>query len=381
MKMSDLATRRRALPGQMRCCHISLFAFWLLPGLFFPSVITAQELFRSNAAGMRLEPITQGEGDQHRFVIQLLRNGEAEAEQLFEHGELVRETRRVPGPAGTLREEEFSNGELVVVRLLDSEQRPISEEFFSEAELTERREYRYRGRVLLEMLIFDAAGELARRDEFQYGPRGELRTVRTVDGAGIKRNAHYAVLEGRLLEEYHEGLHRDIRVRYDEYGRTVDEVEYLEGSRVVSTFYVYDSPSDSFASTIREIDHERDREIVRKYTAGGDILEEAEYHAGVFERGFAYSYADGLLLERRGRGRSAGLQELFTYNEDGELQRVQYLRNGQLQRERQYTDTHEYVDVLFRGGAEVLRSYYRDDRRLREEVLQNGQVVRTREFE
>ncbi|TVR85703.1 MAG: hypothetical protein EA428_15535 [Spirochaetaceae bacterium] len=365
----------------MRYSSIGIIAFWLLLGLFFPVTITAQELFRSNAAGMRLEPIAPGERDQHRFVIQLVRNGEAKSERFFEHGELIRETRRLPGPAGTLREEEFSNGDLVAVRLLDAEERFISEELFSEGTLVERREYRYRGKVLVEMVIFDAAGELARRDEFHYGPGRELRAVRMVDSAGMTRNAYYSVLEGRLLEEYHEGLHGDIRVRYDEYGRTVDEVEYRAGARAVSTYYVYDSSADSFASTIREIDHERDREIVRIYTAGGDILEEAEYHAGVFERGFAYSYANGLLLERRGRGRSAALQELFDYDEDGELQRVQYLRNGQLQRERRYTNAHEYIDVLYRDSAEVLRSYYRDDRRLREEVLQNGQVVRTREFE
>jgi len=352
-----------------------------LVGACAPSLLAGQDLFRSNAAAMRLQPIVQAERDQHRYVIQAGRNGEAESERFFDHGELIHETRQVPGPAGTLREEEYRNGELEAVRLLDSEQRHISEELFSEGELTERREYRYRGNLLVEMLIFDSVGEIARSDEFRYGPGGVLRVVRTLDSAGRTRNAYYAALDGRLLEEYHEGLHTDIRVRYDEYNRPIDEVEYVEGVRTVSTFYTYDSAAGSGASSIRVMDHGRDRETLRTYTADGDILEEREYLAGSFERGFEYIYREDLLVERQGLGVARGVRELFEYDEDGALQEVQYLRNGHLQRERLYSDANEYIEMLYQDGNRVLRSFYRDDRRLREEVLQDGQVVRTREFE
>ncbi len=367
---------------QMRNYRSWTLVFGLaLVGACVPSMLAGQEIFRSNAAAMRLQPITQAERDQHRYVIQVGRNGEAESERFFDHGELVHEIRQVPGPAGTRREEEYRNGELEAVRMLDSEERHISEEFFSDGALTERREYRYRGNLLVEMLSFDAAGELARSDEFQYGPGGVLRVVRTVDSAGRTRNAYYAALDGRLIEEYHEGLHTDIRVRYDEYNRPIDEVEYVDGVRTVSTFYTYESAAGSGASKIRAIDHGQERETLRTYTAGGDILEEREYRAGTFERGFAYLYDGDLLVERQGLGVARGVRELFEYNEDGALQGVRYLRNGRLQRERRYLDENEYIDVFYRDGTEVLRSYYRDDRRLREEVLQDGQVVRTREFE
>lgn len=364
----------------MRHHHILSLVFGLvLVHTLDPSALAGQEVFRSNAAEMRLERIDQAERELHRYVIEVGRN--AEFERFFDGGELIREARRVPGPAGTVREEEYRMGELVAVRLLDSEARSISEEFFSDGALTERREYRYRGDLLVETLIFNDRGELVRSDEFQYASGGGLRVVRMVDGAGRTRNAYYAAIDGRLLEEYHEGVYSDIRVRYDEFGRPLDEIEYVDGARRMSTLYAYESASDAVASTVREIDHPRDREIVRTYTADGDILEEREYLSGAFEGGFVYIYREELLVERQGRGVSADLRELFEYDEDGELQEVKYFRAGELQRLRRYQDANEYIDSLYRDGEVVLRSLYRGDRRLREEVLQNGQVVRTREFE
>ena len=382
MKITGTAPQRSTRHHFDTIAYIGIIAFGLLlTGALSPPTIAAQGLFRSNPAAMRLEPITQGERNQHRYVIQIARTGGGESERFFDNGKLIHETQRLPGPAGTLREQEYRSGELVAVRLLDSEERQISEELFSEGELIERREFRYSENMLVETLIFDAGGELARRDELTYGPKGRVRKVRTIDSSGKIRDTHYAALDGRLLEEYHEGLRSDIRVRYDEHGRTIDEVEYVDSDRRVSTYYTYDSADDRVPSRIRELDHEHDRETVWIYTTSGDILEEREYQSGSFQRGFAYMYRNELLVEREGLGLSAGTREFYEYNEDDELQEVRYLINDELQRERRYVDADEYIDVFYRGGDEVLRTYYRDDRRLREEVRQDGRVVRTREFE
>lgn len=360
---------------------VCLSVAMLVVSVLSVGLVSAQELYRSNAAGMRLERIPRSSMSLHRYVVEYERREGLETERFFEDGKLLREFRRAAGPGTTVREEEYSGEALVAVRLLDAEGRDVSEELYSDGELSERREYRYRDGRVVRRLVFNSEGEQYRSDEYRYGSGGALSQVRSVDADGVGRTAYYAALDGRLIEEYHELPQLSIRVRYLRNGLPSDRTEFRNNELSLSVLYEYDAAHESTLTATRETDHERGTETVRRYNLDGEIAEEAVYQDGRLQTGFQYSYDEGLLVERRGIGRAAAELETYEYDEEGELLLVRFLSGGVVRRERSYLDNGAYTDLLYRGGEAVLRTHYSDDRRIREEVIRDGLVVRTREFE
>ncbi len=89
--------------------------------------------------------------------------------------------------------------------------------------------------------------------------------------------------------------------------------------------------------------------------------------------------ADRVSVKRRQS--AAGLEEWrYTYGDDGELSREEYLRRGSREKVTLYTAQDEQTEELYSDGEMVLRVYSKAGARVKEDVYERGVLVRTRSF-
>lgn len=307
--------------------------------LLGPLAVPAQEggLFRSNQEFLPIEAIGEAEREEYRYVMQVTESGRTTERDLFRDGELYRRRIETTGPDGLPQE----------VRTLDAE------------------------------------GSLLESKRYRYDRQRRLRGVEVTGGEETSRflsgNPAGAVGENEevLQESSPEGSVRSL-FRYDEAGRLVRRLTYVDGETVEEVQNEYSS--GALRLRTERYPRERRRVIVR-YDEAGLPVEEERYEAGRLTRRIARSYnEEGLLLRELIEGRERR-EFRYEYDEEGEvLQEDEYL-NGTLLKRVRHEEKDRRVEIQFRQGEPFLRTYYEGDSRLREEVLRGGRIVEVRRFE
>ena len=142
-------------------------------------------LFRSNAAGSRIERIDPAQRGNFRHVVEYERAGTREVERLFSDGIEKRRLERQSDADGFRIEEEYREGQLSSIIRYDPERRISTEERYNSAgTLTERRNYSYVQEQRIGIEAFDGQGEPTYSETHTYTERGQLSGIERIYSDG-----------------------------------------------------------------------------------------------------------------------------------------------------------------------------------------------------
>lgn len=329
--------------------------------LLQPAAIGAQELFRSNAAGTAVSPISESQRESYEYVLEVERTDGVRERALFREGELTRlERLRLDGRGRVVEEERYDGGVLREVRRFDERGRIREElEYDDTGLLAGRSEVEYEDGRRVSERHFNADDTLRYTDRFEYDSRGRIRRVRRESDGNLQRSTAYAYAHGRLFEEsFRTGDMRAV-VRYDSRGRVAYRAERRDGELVAEQEYRYESP-DEYDVTYRGPAEPGTR--VERYVDGRLVSSREEIDGEVVSR-TAYQY-DGERLARvvtDGRDIAGRRVEHYHYDGDGDLSRRVVEVAGRTVREVVYPGDRVREEITYRDGEPFLRVTYRDD--------------------
>lgn len=337
--------------------------------LLQPAAIGAQELFRSNAAGIAVSPISESQRESHEYVLEIERTDGVRERSLFREGELTRlERLRLDGRGRVVEEERYEDGVLRELRRFDERGR-ISEEleYDDTGLLSGRTELEYEdGRRVAER-HFDADDTPRYTDRFEYDSRGRIRRVRREHDGTLLRSTSYAYAGGRLFEESFRTGDMLAVVRYDSRGWVAYRAERRDGELVAEQEYRYESPGE-YTVTHRQPTEPGIR--VERYVDGRLVTSSEEVDEEVVSR-TAYEYDGGRLARVVTDGRDiAGRRvEYYHYDENRELERRVVEVAGRTVREVVYSRDRMREEITYRNGKPFLRVTYRDDNPVSRELV------------
>ncbi len=338
-----------------------------------------QSLYRSNSFGMQFERIARYRADEYQWTLRLERSGDREVRRLFDNGTEARRWETAP-VAGEKRseEKEYDRGSLVSRRLYGQSGELILEDSYSGGRLVSRTVPRYSGGRVTGVRTVGPDGSLLSQQEYLLSTRGSLREVRRISPHGPAASARYTLGRNGPVEESDTVGDVTYVTRFDAESRVVEKEKRNGGDLLVRQDFTFRPGSTILASseehsaagtlTRREYD-EKGRLVMEAVNAGEKTLSRTE---------FSWA-ADRVSVKRRQS--AAGLEEWrYTYGDDGELSREEYLRRGSREKVTLYTAQDEQTEELYSDGEMVLRVYSKAGARVKEDVYERGVLVRTRSF-
>ena len=318
-------------------------------------------LYRSNPLGLRLERVNEI-GD-HPYILEVTRSGDAEVEVLRSATETLRSTTRQFSGGTVIQETVVENGEVSVRREYDGRGRLLLER-----DSTLQRRFRYGGGRLAEMVVTDANGQIIHTESYAYTEEGRLREAVKTLADGSRTIILYNFADGRLIEELVQKRDEVTLNRFDQSGLlTHRERRDADGELLSRTVFGYGNDGGTIRSSRRE-NYIDDTVLDRVFDTEGRVVFEDQTGSHAYTTRYTYDLQGNKVSERKTGAR--GLEEwAFTYDADGELLSEQYRLRGALQRIRTHTGERQWHDDLYRQDKAVLRVYYENDEKTGEERL------------
>jgi YD repeat-containing protein len=336
--------------------------------------------YRSNGAGMLLEPIPAWRRDEFEWTLTVQDAGPVLVRRLLEKGREVR--RWEISSAGTGREEkEFASGSLEARRLSSADGTLAIEESFRAGALVERTAFTWSDGMLAQARTTGPDGVLLRTDEYLYRRNGSLREVRRSVPSGAVDGARFFWGSTGIAQARSTAGTGLFVTRYDAEGRVTSRERRAAGALVSREEFVFRPGSGALESSVESLPGQG-RIVRRQYDeAGRLILETAEGSKDAGERTEYTRDAEGKLTAKKRLG-LLGLEEWrYAYAAGGELSVERYSRRGALEKVTTYLGGGRRVEELYAQGEAFLRVTWEGSRRVREEVLDAGQVVRGRDLQ
>lgn len=345
-----------------------LLAAMVLLALAAPA-LTAQQFYRSNAAGSVVSRIPESARGDYEYVLEVRREDGVRERRLYRDGDLLRRERASLDGRGRVTEEaRYEQGVLREVRRFDERGRPVEElDYDTAGLLIERVEVAYEGDRRVAERHIDPEGELLYTDRFEYDSAGRIRRVRRMRDTGVVRSTSYAYADGRLFEESFRSGNRTTVVRYDAGGRVAQREQRVDGELTEEQTYRYEG-EDTRIVTTRSVGENRVR--VERFVEGRIVATTVEVDGDVVSTS-RHEYSDGRLFRviTEGPGIAGRRVERYEYDTEGELARRVVQLEGRVTREVLYSGERTREEITYRDGEPFLRVTYRDDNPVSRELV------------
>jgi hypothetical protein len=355
----------------------------LLPALFLLAAACAAEprLYRSNDAGILLQPIAPYLRDQYDWVAEERDEAGIVTRVLFRKGTETRRWEEAPTRDGTQRvEREWRGGELTARRVYDTRGALLQEEAYDGGKLQEKTLLTYANGRLVRKRGLDAGGSLAYSEDYEYAQNGSLREVRRVGPPDDSRSAGYVKGTEGLAEERVSTADSLYVTRYDARSRVVSRERRAGGLVLSLEDFTFREDSDTLLSS-REQRPGDGVTVDRGYDLKGLLATETVTETKGGTRTVQYVRDDsGYLVLKSSRGPNGF--EVWKYARDaaGAVTREEYSLRGSLIRVTEYGEGKLRAEEMYKGGELFLKVFYDGDTRLREEVYLDGKLLRERTY-
>lgn len=367
--------RIRSAAPHPRCDTFPLFLIGLV-FLMTISYLPADEvLYRSNNLAMIYEQLDGQTAAGMNYVLSIERRGNLEIKRLLKSGlEIRRWERTLVSSSGRSEEREFEEEVLTARRIYTGDELLAEETKYRNDSVVERNVYEYdRGR-LRQREVFDGDSNSLYRELYLYTRNGTLRQVdRTYPEGGVSR-VSYSFGDRGLIEERVQQDDGFFIARYTGKGKLGAWLEWAEGNPVREKTWDY-YPDSGRVKTVTE--RKQGSEIVETYDAGGLLIGR---QADGSENITMTRDESGRLLSKTRISTDGREQWLYVYNENGDLARESYYKRSILERVRIFTGDNEYIEELYQQNALFLRVYFKNEEKMREEFIREGRVIRDRQY-
>jgi hypothetical protein len=355
----------------------------LLPALLLLAAACAAEtrLYRSNDAGMLLQPIASYLRDQYDWVAEVRDEAGIVTRVLFRKGAETRRWEEAPTRDGTQRvEREWREGELSARRVYDTRGALLQEEAYQGGKLQEKTLFTYANGRLVRRRGLDADGSLAYSEDYEYARNGSLREVRRVGQPDAISSAGYMKGTEGLAEERVAAADTLYVTRYDARSRVVSRERRAGGLTAAREDFTFREGSDTLLSS-REERPGDGVAVDRSYDQQGLLAGETVTDAKGGTRTIQYVRDDsGYLLLKSSRGPDGF--EVWKYERDaaGAVIREEYSLRGSLMQVTEHGEGKLRTEEMYKGGELFLKVFWDGEVRLREEVYLDGKLLRERTY-
>lgn len=358
----------------------SVFVFLILAVLpSFPQDSSVR-YYTSNDLGMALEEIGWYRRDEFPYLLVVQKGDQWEKRTLLHRGEEIRRWE-----VGAQEERVFDGGVIQERFRYDQSGRLTEEQLFQDGEPSRRKVYHYRGAVLALTETFDSKGELLFRDAYYLSPGGELRRVSREERERQTTQELALSGGGGILAEERYGNVRDRKVsRYDLEGRLTERERWSQGELIERERFEYRGDGDALVRS--QLEQLQLRATIRRsYDEQGRLIRSVvEQEGDQIEQTVHLRDETGAIVETTKRS-VRGLEHwLFDYGPQDTLRREEYRIRGALERITIYsTDSGESsrTEELYREGQIFMRIYFEGEEKVKEEFLRNGEVIRERQLQ
>jgi hypothetical protein len=356
---------------------------WAAAALLLQCALSAAaeaSLYRSNAAGMLLEPIPAFRRDESEFVMEVEKKGDLEIRRLFQAGKESRRWETVTASDGAKTEREYDGGTLAAKRAYAATGGILWEETYADGKLEQKSIYEYSEGRLAGVRVQDAKGAHVYTERFQLAERGSLRQVQRANADGSATSSWYAAGDTGLAEERNTVGGVSYIRRYDAKGR-VTVIELMKDGETASRRELsYKGDTDLLLSAVETIPAEKKR-IDEDYDQDGRLFQQRVSVADKETERTDYARDKEGKVQTARRTSGEGIEEWrYEYDSSGDVSSEKYFRKGSLEKVTVYTAKGERYEELYKDGELFLRAYYKDEVKTREQVYEKGILVRERSF-
>lgn len=341
----------------------TLAAVFALALFLPPAAVCAEELYRSDVLGLKMEAISPAQASSTEWLLRVQREGTSEIRTLtrsgketkrwvdeFEHGQLVKETAYDAGVISSVTV--YRNG------------RPQEEEDYLDGKLETKRIYSYEQGLLATIEVQGPDGSLRYRTTIYRGPEGRLRRAVRAYPDGRDVESAYVYAGGSLLAEWHGTDREGELMRYN--GSDLAAQEDWKGSAIVNQT---DFSPDGKGQSAVETNFATGTVSRRSYDAKGRELSEEVVRKDVTVSRSEFRYEGDRLIDKLVLTPGVREESRYTYGRDGKLAKVVVTRNLKVVKVTIYTGENSSYEELYANGKPFLRVYYKDGNKVREEVV------------
>ena len=345
-----------------------------------PVAVADTTMYRSNEAGMLLEPIAKYREDEYTYVMALEREKGLDVQRLLENGKEIRRLETSLSDDGKkTAEREYDAGVLSARRYFDPLGELLWEETYTDGKLAQKVTYEYRGGRVTRSRVTDASGALLYTDTYSLSGAGALRGYTRTFPDGSTSSSSYVAGGLGLGEERLQSGDTVFVTRYDNKARLVDTEKWKTGQLVSRLERVYREDTDQLRSTTET--RPVDKTVIQDDYDGGRLSVEKTTVDGKQTEQIDHTWDANGNETLRHRRSADGIEEWrFSYTSDGTLTQEQYFRRGSLEKTTVYTSKTERYEEVYSEGEMVLRVYYQGDAKVKEQVFERGSLVRERSF-
>ncbi|MBN2051003.1 MAG: hypothetical protein JW760_11195 [Spirochaetales bacterium] len=339
---------------------IFFFAYFLGFFLCFPSILSGEDYYRSNALGMPLEEIPSFRTDDFEFFLLVEEEETKEVRRLFSGSEELKKWIFLYLPDGEIHETEEQGTERIF--RIKKEGRVLSERVEEGGELLENRVFFYDDTGLFKKEISGPEG-LLYTDHFDRAGDGRLRKVKRAYADGRVALSHFITGSSGPVEEIYRDGDNETLFRYKNGVLRMEEIRVKDELISKTEFF----PEERLSRTE---DYGSDEIILRKTDKDDRVLwETIESPEGLARKDYQWD-GDLLMVETR---RAEGVLERweYGYTPEGALAFKMYYRGKILRNKRIFQDDENYYDLVFRDGEPLLKVYYENHVQVRTEYLQD----------
>lgn len=338
-------------------------------------------LYRSNEAGMLLEPIPFYRADEYTYTMKVEHKSGLDVRHLLENGKEIERLEVTLSDQGQeTGESQYDANVLAARRAYGPDGKLLWEETYTEGSLSQRASYQYAGGRISGVRVAAGDGSLLYADVYTLSTAGALRGyVRTFADGSFTTSTFISGGAG-LSEERTHGGDLTLVNRFDHLTRLIDSERWSGSDLLFRQEWVYDGDTD----TPRSSTENRPKEntvVEREYDSHGRVTTEKVSVNGTQTEQTDHTWDSAGNESLRLRRSADGLEEWrFTYDASGSLTQEQYFKKGSLEKTTVYTSKTERYEDIYADGQLVLRAYYANDTKTKEQVFDGGTLLRERTF-
>ena len=371
-------------PNNYHTHCISLFTYLLLLLLIAPASLPADQLYESNASGIRIRTLpARATRTSYRYVLAVSGRPPTENEILYKDGIMVRRIVRTSRADRNI-EVTYQDGIIASEIHYDRNGRLIEEQWFnSNGTLIEtlQHEYVVGGKKIR---AIDKDNQERYTELHNYDLEGKISSIIRNYPNQRREAAFFDFISELLVREEHIAPESRYIIRYDRLGRATERFLAQNNQLRSAEFLFY--RVDETGRPKRTPHNSRlvnyDTSIVenRTYDNLGQIITvEKIQDRATIERG-QFEYLNRQLARSvvRSTASSTSREKIFDVSQDVVEER--WLDSGKLVRRIVPTGATSYYEERYNNGVLFARVYYQDNDRIREEFIRDGKVVRSREY-
>ena len=332
--------------------------------LFYPSILSSQEYFRSNINGMSLEKIKDAGRGKDEYVLEVDNKGEIIYRTLYKSGEVFKKWIYNYSSSGDLVMETFYEGK-DKTEIFFLQNNITEEKHYKEGKLTEINKYRYlHDGKISSVEKYDSSGVLISRREYSTD-----KSINIIKGDVKKRSGENYVsrysFSGTDIKSEWQGDSEDTGLFFSySSGKVVYSEKWSKGNLVSRTDYTY---TGSDLSETAENFFSENRKIISKYDERRRVLEETEKKGKSIVRTVYNTYSNENIVKKIIKSDSGTEKYLYNYSDDKLTGELYYLDGSLIKKTVYLEEEGNYYEDLYSGNMKYMRIYYRDNEKYKTE--------------